>query len=133
MTQNFLPTGSRFATLLGNPPMMYCASRVWWVAVAALACTRPSAESRASRPVDSTAVAPAATQGSADSAFHAMQGRGMMAMGGSVMAAKRAVITYTVTDLPRGGALRITTHDPAAIKAVHNFLAFQRDDHRAEQ
>jgi len=51
--------------------------------------------------------------------------------GTATMAAKKSVITYTVTDLPRGGAVRITTDDREAIAAVHEFLAFQRGDHRA--
>ena len=51
--------------------------------------------------------------------------------GTATMAAKRAVITYTVTDLPRGGMVRIATHDAEALAAVHQFLAFQRCDHRA--
>ena len=52
--------------------------------------------------------------------------------GTDVMAAKRSAIAYTVRDLPRGAELRITTHDPAAVAAVHEFMAFQRMDHRAE-
>jgi hypothetical protein len=52
--------------------------------------------------------------------------------GTATMAAKRNVITYAVTDLPRGGVLRITTTDPDALAAVHHFLAFQRSDHRAQ-
>jgi hypothetical protein len=52
--------------------------------------------------------------------------------GTATMAAKRSAITYTVTDSPRGGAVRITTHDPEALAAVHQFLAFQRSDHRAQ-
>jgi hypothetical protein len=52
--------------------------------------------------------------------------------GTATMAAKRNAITYTVRDLPRGGAVRITTHDPDALAAVHQFLAFQRRDHHAE-
>jgi hypothetical protein len=51
--------------------------------------------------------------------------------GTDVMAAKRSLISYTVRDLPRGGELRITTRDPAAIAAVHDFMAFQRMDHHA--
>jgi hypothetical protein len=51
--------------------------------------------------------------------------------GTATMAAKHNAITYAVTNLPRGGAVRITTHDPEAIAAVHEFLAFQRGDHRA--
>jgi hypothetical protein len=53
--------------------------------------------------------------------------------GTRVMADKRAVISYVVTDLPRGAAIRITTHDPEAVRAVHEFLAFQRSDHRAPE
>jgi hypothetical protein len=52
--------------------------------------------------------------------------------GTATMAAKRNAITYAVTDLPRGGAVLITTHDPDALAAVHQFLAFQRCDHRAQ-
>jgi hypothetical protein len=51
--------------------------------------------------------------------------------GTATMAAKRSLIDYTVSDLPRGGAVRITTHDPDALAAIHAFLAFQRSDHRA--
>jgi hypothetical protein len=51
--------------------------------------------------------------------------------GTRVMAARRALITYTVRELPRGGEVRITTRDPEALRAVHEFLAFQRSDHRA--
>jgi len=40
-------------------------------------------------------------------------------------------ITYTPQDLPRGGEVIIATSNPAAIAAVHDFLAFQRMDHRA--
>jgi hypothetical protein len=50
--------------------------------------------------------------------------------GADVMAARRAVISYTFSELPRGGELRITTGDPAAVAAIHAFLAFQRQDHR---
>jgi hypothetical protein len=51
--------------------------------------------------------------------------------GTTVMAQKRAAITYSAVDRPRGAELRIRTSDPAAIAAVHDFLAFQRMDHRA--
>jgi TusA-related sulfurtransferase len=47
------------------------------------------------------------------------------------MAAKRAEITYTVESLPRGAALRVRSDDPAAVQAIHEFLAFQRQDHHA--
>lgn len=51
--------------------------------------------------------------------------------GTSVMAAKRTAISYQVRELPAGGEVRITTKDPEAIVAVHAFIAFQRQDHRA--
>lgn len=51
--------------------------------------------------------------------------------GTSVMTAKRSAITYTVESLPRGAALRLTTADPSAVAAIHDFLAFQRQDHHA--
>lgn len=51
--------------------------------------------------------------------------------GTGVMAARRATITYEVVDRPRGGEVRIRTSDPAAIAAIHEFLAFQRGAHRA--
>jgi len=49
----------------------------------------------------------------------------------SVMAAKKDVITYTFSELPRGGELRIVTSDAEAIRAIHAFMEFQRTDHRA--
>ena len=51
--------------------------------------------------------------------------------GTKVMAARRALISYTYTELPRGGEVRIVTKDPEALQAIHEFLAFQRQDHRA--
>jgi len=51
--------------------------------------------------------------------------------GTDVMAARRAAIRYQADTLPRGGQVRITTTDSAAIRAIHAFLAFQRKDHRA--
>ena len=51
--------------------------------------------------------------------------------GTAVMAAKRGAISYTYRDLPRGGELRIITRDPEALAAIHEFMAFQRQDHRA--
>jgi len=49
--------------------------------------------------------------------------------GTTVMAAKKAMIHYSVRDLPRGAVVTISTHDPDAIRAVHDFLAFQRSEH----
>ena len=51
--------------------------------------------------------------------------------GTRVLAEKRAAIRYASVDRPRGAELRILTADPAAVAAVHEFLAFQRADHRA--
>jgi hypothetical protein len=50
--------------------------------------------------------------------------------GTKVMAAKHAAITYTYRELPRGGEVRIQTNDADAVAAIHEFLAFQRKDHR---
>ena len=51
--------------------------------------------------------------------------------GTRVMAARRSQITYTFKPLPRGGEVRIFTTDPEALKAIAEFMAFQRGDHRA--
>jgi hypothetical protein len=51
--------------------------------------------------------------------------------GTAVMAAKRDVIRYSYRDLPRGGEVRIVTSDPEALAAIREFMAFQRQDHRA--
>lgn len=48
------------------------------------------------------------------------------------MAKRRAAIRYDFQPLRRGGQLRITTADTSARRAVHEFLAFQRGEHRAE-
>jgi len=50
--------------------------------------------------------------------------------GTRTMAARRATIRYDFAERPGGGEVRITTRDSAAIAAVHEFLAFQRGDHR---
>jgi hypothetical protein len=51
--------------------------------------------------------------------------------GTDAMTQRRDWITYQVTDLPRGAEVRITTTDSSAVVAIHQFLAFQRTDHRA--
>ncbi len=51
--------------------------------------------------------------------------------GTAVMAARRSAISYREVDRPRGAEVRIRTRDPAAIAAVHAFLAFQRGAHHA--
>src|SRR5437870_13540253 len=54
-----------------------------------------------------------------------------VAPGTSVMAARRSAISYREVDRPRGAEVRIRSTDPAAIAAVHEFLAFQRGAHHA--
>jgi hypothetical protein len=51
--------------------------------------------------------------------------------GTEIMAARGAAIAYAVDTLPRGAALRIRSADSTAVRAIHEFLAFQRHDHRA--
>ncbi|HEX5819421.1 MAG TPA: hypothetical protein VFY20_11105 [Gemmatimonadales bacterium] len=51
--------------------------------------------------------------------------------GTKLMAARREKISYEVSDRPSGAEVRIRTGDPEAVSAVHEFLAFQRSDHRA--
>jgi hypothetical protein len=51
--------------------------------------------------------------------------------GTGVMRAHRAAITYRMDTLPGGGAVRITTRDSVAVRAIHEFLAAQRGDHHA--
>jgi hypothetical protein len=51
--------------------------------------------------------------------------------GTATMGHKRAAISYVVDSLPRGAALRLRSSDPEAIRAIHDFLAFQRSDHHA--
>jgi hypothetical protein len=50
--------------------------------------------------------------------------------GTAIMAARRDRIRYRTDSIPRGGELRISSDDPAAVAAIHQFLAFQRQDHR---
>ncbi|HVF39541.1 MAG TPA: hypothetical protein VM939_06540 [Gemmatimonadaceae bacterium] len=52
--------------------------------------------------------------------------------GTTIMADKGDLITYTVEDLPHGGAIRIRTSDPEALKAIHSFIAFQIAEHRTK-
>ncbi|MFI5206884.1 MAG: hypothetical protein ACHQU8_03570 [Gemmatimonadales bacterium] len=51
--------------------------------------------------------------------------------GTRVMAARRDAITYTVRPLARGGEIVISSGDASVVDAVHAFLAFQRQEHRA--
>ena len=51
--------------------------------------------------------------------------------GTAVMTARRGAITYEAIDRPWGGGVRITSSDSAAVRAIHEFLAFQRQQHHA--
>ena len=51
--------------------------------------------------------------------------------GTAVMKRLRQDITYSPRDLPGGGEVVISSTNPAAVAAIHEFLAFQRMDHRA--
>jgi hypothetical protein len=50
--------------------------------------------------------------------------------GTAVMRTRRRMIRYEFRPLPRGAEVRIRTRDPDALRAIHEFLAFQRADHR---
>lgn len=52
--------------------------------------------------------------------------------GVDVMMAKRQALRVEVRNLPRGGEMRITSEDPEVVKAIHEFMAFQRTEHRTE-
>lgn len=51
--------------------------------------------------------------------------------GTKTMAARRQFITYEARDVPRGAELRIHTTDPEALRAIRDFMAFQRQEHHA--
>ncbi|HZN97044.1 MAG TPA: hypothetical protein VFB61_04870 [Gemmatimonadales bacterium] len=49
--------------------------------------------------------------------------------GAATMAARRNRISYRYSPVTGGGELRIVTRDPEALKAVYQYLAFQRREH----
>jgi hypothetical protein len=51
--------------------------------------------------------------------------------GTALMKKLRQDIKYSEDDLPRGAEVVISTRNPDAVAAIHEFLAFQRMDHRA--
>jgi len=51
--------------------------------------------------------------------------------GTAVMRDRRAAISYAPVDRPRGAEVRITSADTSAVAAIHQFLEFQRQQHRA--
>lgn len=55
---------------------------------------------------------------------------GKQVPGAATMTARREHIDYRFRVLPAGGELRILTRDPESLKAVHLYLAFQRQEHR---
>jgi hypothetical protein len=52
--------------------------------------------------------------------------------GTALMKQLKTEITYTPRDLPGGAEVVISTKNPKAVSAIHDFLAFQRMDHRTE-
>jgi TusA-related sulfurtransferase len=42
----------------------------------------------------------------------------------------KSEISYRYEEIERGGRLRITSKDPSAIAAIHDFLKFQIEDHK---
>jgi len=48
-----------------------------------------------------------------------------------VMRDRRAAISYAPIDRPRGGEVRIRSTDSVAVKAIHEFLEFQRQQHHS--
>jgi hypothetical protein len=55
----------------------------------------------------------------------------MTVPGTDLMRSLRDSIGYEASDRPLGGEVRIRATQPAAITAIHQFLAFQRDAHHA--
>lgn len=51
--------------------------------------------------------------------------------GTRIMADRHGAISYAVESLPRGAAVRVRSSDTLAVRAIHEFLAFQRQDHHA--
>jgi len=51
--------------------------------------------------------------------------------GTAVMGERRAAISYEAIDRPRGGEVRIRSNDSVAVRAIHEFLEFQRQQHHA--
>ena len=57
------------------------------------------------------------------------QTHGEVPPGVPAMQRLKGAIRYVYRDIPRGGSVRITTTDPEALAAVHEFLAYQRREH----
>ncbi|HEX6645000.1 MAG TPA: hypothetical protein VF037_09990 [Gemmatimonadales bacterium] len=52
--------------------------------------------------------------------------------GTRVLAAKRSELRIVYRPVAGGGELQLATRDPEVVKAIHEFLAFQRMDHRVD-
>jgi hypothetical protein len=50
--------------------------------------------------------------------------------GAEVMARMKSSIAYHYEEMENGGRVRITSSDPKALRAIHDFLRFQIEDHR---
>ncbi len=50
--------------------------------------------------------------------------------GAPVMQKLKREITYNFEEIDRGAAVRIATKNPAALKAIHDFLRFQIKEHK---
>lgn len=55
---------------------------------------------------------------------------GKMPDGAKVMQQQKANITYKYEETRNGGLVRIRTRNPEALKAVHEFLRFQIEEHQ---
>ena len=53
-----------------------------------------------------------------------------MPPGAPVMKSKGNAISYVFVPTANGGQVRISSADPEAVKAIHEFLTFQIDEHR---
>jgi hypothetical protein len=53
-----------------------------------------------------------------------------MPPGVSTLQGRRRELMYRYEELPAGGRVRISTSDPKALAAVHEFLRYQITEHR---
>ncbi|HEY6223234.1 MAG TPA: hypothetical protein VIW26_05590, partial [Gemmatimonadales bacterium] len=61
---------------------------------------------------------------------HALEVHQHALPGAAVMRQRRSAIRYRVDTLPGGGAVRISSTDSVAIRAIHDFLSAQRMEHQ---
>jgi hypothetical protein len=52
--------------------------------------------------------------------------------GVEVLVAKRDALRVVMRNLPGGAEMRLTSTDPDVVKAIHEFLEFQRTEHRTD-